>query len=117
LTNHSTSTASTFNQLNLNKFLFEHSLPTNNLHFNLHFNNNNNFQDFISSPIIKMSFTNTTSFTTQPVLAGRGGYNGPANESEDDDSFSIGAPLNFGRGGYNRGPDDDDEEDGRGGYN
>lgn len=42
------------------------------------------------------------------TLSGRGGYN---------------APVNFGRGGYNapvvtRGPDDDDEaEDGRGGYN
>jgi hypothetical protein len=52
-----------------------------------------------------------STFTTQSalVLSGRGGYN---------------APANFGRGGYNapltvtKGPDDDDEaEDGRGGYN
>ncbi len=51
-----------------------------------------------------------------PIISGRGGYNGPA-EDEEDDSFSLGSPLNFGRGGYNRGPDDDEEEDGRGGYN
>ncbi|CAL3966115.1 unnamed protein product [Diplocarpon coronariae] len=30
---------------------------------------------------------------------------------------SPSAPTNFGRGGYNKGPDDDEEEDGRGGYN
>ncbi|KAG0648194.1 hypothetical protein D0Z07_5333 [Hyphodiscus hymeniophilus] len=65
----------------------------------------------------KMSFSTTSSFTTQaPTLFGRGGYNGPAKD-EDEDSFSMSAPLNFGRGGYNRGDDDDDEEDGRGGYN
>ena len=65
-----------------------------------------------------MSFTKNTSFATQaPTLFGRGGYNGPSNESEDEDSYTMAAPLNFGRGGYNRGPDDDDEEDGRGGYN
>jgi hypothetical protein len=51
--------------------------------------------------------------------AGRGGYNGPSEDDEDDRSM---APRNFGRGGYNAplkyGSDDDDEhEDGRGGYN
>jgi hypothetical protein len=60
------------------------------------------------------SIFNSTS--TMPIISGRGGYNGPA-EDEEDDSFSLGSPLNFGRGGYNRGPDDDEEEDGRGGYN
>ena len=65
-----------------------------------------------------MSLSNISSFATQaPSLFGRGGYNGPA-EDEDDDSFCVAAPVNFGRGGYNRGPDDDDDEDdGRGGYN
>jgi len=59
----------------------------------------------------------TTFPSTQSiVLFGRGGYNGPA-EGEDDDSHSSSQPMNFGRGGYNRGPDDDEEEDGRGGYN
>lgn len=52
-----------------------------------------------------------------PMLFGRGGYNGPAEEEEDERSSSFGTPLNFGRGGYNRGGDDDEEEDGRGGYN
>lgn len=59
--------------------------------------------------------TSSSLTTAAPHLFGRGGYNGPANESED--SFSMTTPLNFGRGGYNRGPDDDEEEDGRGGYN
>jgi hypothetical protein len=63
-----------------------------------------------------MASTTFTSSTQPIVLFGRGGYNAPEN-SEDEDSFSFGAPLNFGRGGYNRGPDDDEEEDGRGGYN
>jgi hypothetical protein len=49
----------------------------------------------------------TTPHSTSLLPSGRGGYN---------------APLNYGRGGYNtpclRSPDDDDEaEDGRGGYN
>jgi hypothetical protein len=71
----------------------------------------------INQTNLRMSFTNTQSFATQaPSLFGRGGYNGPANDSEDDESH-LGAPMNYGRGGYNRGPDDDDEEDGRGGYN
>jgi hypothetical protein len=52
--------------------------------------------------------------------AGRGGYNGPNTDDEDDKQSLM--PLNFGRRGYNAplnfGPDDDDEaEDGRGGYN
>lgn len=57
---------------------------------------------------------------------GRGGYNGPNTSSSDEEdsrscpNFGRGgynAPLvNMGRGGYNRG-DDDEEEDGRGGYN
>ena len=56
----------------------------------------------------------------QPTLFGRGGYNGPASSSEDDDEKfrpSLGQPMNFGRGGYNKRPDDDEEEDGIGGYN
>lgn len=58
--------------------------------------------------------------------AGRGGYNGPQIAHNSDDDHSL-TPLNFGRGGYNRGGsnvplyprdgDDDEEEDGRGGYN
>lgn len=60
--------------------------------------------------------TFTSNSTQQPMLFGRGGYNGPAS-SEDDDNATCSTPLNFGRGGYNRGGDDDEEEDGRGGYN
>ncbi|EPE29837.1 hypothetical protein GLAREA_00997 [Glarea lozoyensis ATCC 20868] len=59
----------------------------------------------------------STTFTNQTMLFGRGGYNGPASSSEDEDNSRPSAPLNFGRGGYNRGGDDDEEEDGRGGYN
>ncbi len=61
---------------------------------------------------IHIQIRTMSSFTTPQsslVLAGRGGYN---------------APMDCGRGGYNgpastqRGPNDDDEpEDGRGGYN
>ncbi|CAG8959460.1 hypothetical protein HYALB_00013328 [Hymenoscyphus albidus] len=58
----------------------------------------------------------SNSFSSQPILFGRGGYNGPASSEEDDNQKPL-APMNFGRGGYNRGPDDDEEEDGRGGYN
>lgn len=65
------------------------------------------------------TFTSTS--TQAPTLFGRGGYNGPADADSDEDSRSptsstFNTPLNFGRGGYNRG-DDDEEEDGRGGYN
>ena len=64
-----------------------------------------------------MSFSNSISCATQvPTLFGRGGYNTPAKD-EDEDSFSMSPLLNLGRGGYNRGDDDDDAEDGRGGYN
>ena len=72
-----------------------------------------------------------------PLLFGRGGYNGPAQSSSDDEdrrsfaNFGRGgynapmdcgrggynAPVDSGRGGYNRDGDDDEEEDGRGGYN
>jgi hypothetical protein len=65
------------------------------------------------------TFTSTFTSTQAPTLFGRGGYNGPADADNDDDSRSpsaFSAPMNFGRGGYNRG-DDDEEEDGRGGYN
>lgn len=56
----------------------------------------------------------TTFTSTQPiVLFGRGGYNGPEND-EEEDSFSTSTPTDL---GYSCGPDDDDEEDGRGGYN
>lgn len=47
-----------------------------------------------------------------PINFGRGGYNRSGNATS---SSSI--PLNFGRGGYNRKGDDDEAEDGRGGYN
>ena len=61
------------------------------------------------------SFNSTPSSTMPISNFGRGGYNGPAEDEEDE--YTLSAPLNFGRGGYNRGPDDDEEEDGRGGYN
>lgn len=69
------------------------------------------------------TFTNAgrAGYNAPLTNAGRGGYNGPQNEEEDDERCSM--PMNFGRGGYNapistRSPDDDDEEeDGRGGYN
>ena len=64
-----------------------------------------------------MSSTTFTTTTQQPSLFGRGGYNGPANSDDEEDSRSFTLSLNFGRGGYSRGPDDDEEEDGRGGYN
>jgi hypothetical protein len=64
----------------------------------------------------KMSSTTFTTATQQPTLFGRGGYNGPANSDDDEDSRSFTTSLNFGRGGHSRGPDDE-EEDGRGGYN
>lgn len=60
------------------------------------------------------STSTSTSTTHTPPLFGRGGYNGPNDADEDDDSRTP--LLNLGRGGYNRG-DDDEEEDGRGGYN
>ncbi|PMD49339.1 uncharacterized protein K444DRAFT_622904 [Hyaloscypha bicolor E] len=52
------------------------------------------------------------------AVFGRGGYNAPV----DSGRGGYNAPVDAGRGGYNaplkRGPDDDDEtEDGRGGYN
>lgn len=59
--------------------------------------------------------SNTTTFTTttspmQPLNFGRGGYNGPNKNDEDEDSFRpIVSSLRRG--------DDDEEEDGRGGYN
>jgi hypothetical protein len=72
---------------------------------------------FTTNKLQTIAMASTTFTSTQSiVLFGRGGYNGPA-EGEDDDSHSSSQPMNFGRGGYNRGPDDDDEEDGRGGYN
>jgi hypothetical protein len=53
--------------------------------------------------------------------AGRGGYNGPNTRPDDEDDERSLTPLNFGRRGYNApvsfGSEDDDEEDGRGGYN
>ena len=54
--------------------------------------------------------------------AGRGGYNGPNTRPDDEDNERSLTLLNFGRRGYNAplnfGSDDDDEaEDGRGGYN
>ncbi|KAG4411763.1 hypothetical protein IFR04_015101 [Cadophora malorum] len=64
-----------------------------------------------------MAFTTSTQTFTN---SGRGGYNGPASSSDSDDesrSLSSTSFVNSGRGGYNKGPDDDEEEDGRGGYN
>ncbi len=71
----------------------------------------------------------STQFTL--VNSGRGGYNGPNTSNNDDEDSRSCCPVNFGRGGYNapsemvnagrggynRGGDDDEEEDGRGGYN
>ncbi|KAG9233052.1 hypothetical protein BJ875DRAFT_379388 [Amylocarpus encephaloides] len=67
----------------------------------------------------------STTFSHPPTLFGRGGYNGPASSEEDNDNSRPCPAMNFGRGGYNgtrgrctgerRG--DDEEEDGRGGYN
>ncbi|EPE29841.1 hypothetical protein GLAREA_01001 [Glarea lozoyensis ATCC 20868] len=80
-----------------------------------------------------------TTFSKQSIRFSRGGYNGPSSSSEDEDNYHPSAPVNFnkgintlhgdnddeeedGRGGYNKGGknkrgDDDEEEDGRGGYN
>jgi hypothetical protein len=75
------------------------------------------FNHFTTNKLQTIAMASTTFTSTQSiVLFGRGGYNGPA-EGEDEDSHSSSQPMNFGRGGYNRGPDDDEEEDGRGGYN
>ncbi|KAJ5033396.1 uncharacterized protein L3040_008513 [Drepanopeziza brunnea f. sp. 'multigermtubi'] len=65
------------------------------------------------------SFTPSSSSSSPIANFGRGGYNSPASSSnsDDDESHTTSAPTNFGRGGYNKGPDDDEEEDGRGGYN
>ncbi|KAN0102819.1 hypothetical protein V8E51_011132 [Hyaloscypha variabilis] len=60
-----------------------------------------------------------SSFTSQSqasgmAVFGRGGYNAPV----DAGRGGYNAPVDAGRGGYNRDGDDDDEaEDGRGGYN
>jgi hypothetical protein len=72
-----------------------------------------------------MSFTTTQSPTTF-VCFGRGGYNKDGdNDVEDSQCVNSSGRRGYnrsgkksGRGGYNRGPGDDDEaEDGRGGYN
>lgn len=70
------------------------------------------------TPTIMSAFKSTSSaFGTQaPTLFGRGGYNAP-NDNDEDDEHRMSMPVNMGRGGYNRGDDDDEEEDGRGGYN
>jgi hypothetical protein len=65
---------------------------------------------------IMSSFTSCQS--SSMAVFGRGGYNAPV----DSGRGGYNAPVDAGRGGYNaplkRGPDDDDEaEDGRGGYN
>ncbi|KAK0101074.1 hypothetical protein ONS96_006302 [Cadophora gregata f. sp. sojae] len=68
-----------------------------------------------------MAFTTSTTSTPTFTNSGRGGYNGPASSSDSDDESrtlnNTPSFANFGRGGYNKGPDDDEEEDGRGGYN
>ncbi|KAG4025703.1 hypothetical protein MFRU_052g00220 [Monilinia fructicola] len=54
--------------------------------------------------------TTFSSTTSTPLNFGRGGYNGPNNNGEDEDNFRpIISSLRHG--------DDDEEEDGRGGYN
>lgn len=55
------------------------------------------------------------SFTSSFNLTGVASYYGAQIKSS---SSTVEPMANQGRGGYNRGPDDDDEpEDGRGGYN
>jgi hypothetical protein len=105
-TQHSTAQQSSFH-FSINSLLTSnfHSTKTS-LRFTSIAQNTNTFA------MASTTFTSTQSI----VLFGRGGYNGPA-EGEDEDSHSSSQPMNFGRGGYNRGPDDDEEEDGRGGYN
>jgi hypothetical protein len=116
----------------LNSLLFSinilHFVPTfahhHSKHFNLHLfissQNHPTKQLHLTSPNIKtknFAMASTTFISTQPIiLFGRGGYNGPEND-EEEDSFSTSTPIDFGCGGYSCGPDDDDEEDGRGGYN
>lgn len=71
-----------------------------------------------------MSFTRPHTSTSTSVCFGRGGYNKNGDE-EDSQMINYAGRGGYnrsgkkgGRGGYNRGPDDDDEaEDGRGGYN
>lgn len=75
-----------------------------------------------------MSLTNSQFLSTStPLNFGRGGYNKDGDSTDDDSNNSHmlafgrggynGPCTNQGRGGYNRGPSDDEEEDGRGGYN
>ncbi|KAM3082158.1 hypothetical protein ACMFMG_004606 [Clarireedia jacksonii] len=64
---------------------------------------------------ITMAASTSTVYSTSSITLinrGRGGYNGPNQDSEDDDQsrISFSSPIN------KRG-DDDEEEDGRGGYN
>lgn len=109
----------------LETFLLLHHQPASSLHFSLHLSLHFGFIVFffqtcniiiITTILISQPTNNTMSSTTSFTFtnAGRGGYNAPA---EDGHSTSPSQPMDFGRGGYNRGPDDDDEEDGRGGYN
>ncbi|PQE13885.1 hypothetical protein CJF32_00004249 [Rutstroemia sp. NJR-2017a WRK4] len=59
--------------------------------------------------------TSTVYSTTSTTLInrGRGGYNGPNQDSEDDDQSRLSFSMNM----VNKRGDDDEEEDGRGGYN
>ncbi|TGO24932.1 hypothetical protein BPAE_0091g00090 [Botrytis paeoniae] len=59
---------------------------------------------------ISTSTTYSPSTSSTPLNFGRGGYNGPNKNDEDEDSFRP-TVSSLRRG------DDDEEEDGRGGYN
>ncbi|KAI9650020.1 hypothetical protein NHQ30_000033 [Ciborinia camelliae] len=60
------------------------------------------------------SNTFSSSPSSTPINYGRGGYNGPNKNDEDEDSFR---PIMSSGSLRLRGGDDDEEEDGRGGYN
>jgi len=51
-----------------------------------------------------------STITCSTLCFGRDGYNKNGSSTGEE-------MANQGRGGYNRGPDDDEPEDGRGGYN
>jgi hypothetical protein len=52
----------------------------------------------------------SSSVSCATLCYGRGGYNKSGSNNED-------GVRNMGRGGFKKGPDDDEPEDGRGGYN
>lgn len=122
-----------FSHLN---YTFSSSVFSQSLHFTLVnlntlsicFTSLHYFQSTSSLPLHPLQTTDhphkitmssyTSSQSSSMAVFGRGGYNAPV----DSGRGGYNAPVDAGRGGYNaplkRGPDDDDEaEDGRGGYN